>query len=365
MKTVFGIFASQDGLAWTQELEQGALRPELRFKAWSSPASEYRTVQPARVIVDQEHDGVPVGEVVHLEHGPGGNAWCVAHVDDAIVPEVRVKLGPGNVVSVPHDLYWSAQRRETPGGLELMAMSLTTSPARLGARTQPVVFLPGQLDHRSAWKRWNLQYGYRRDLLERAANGYWERRFAGGGPIVVHHRDDAQPPALELRRTSRVEIRHATAVDVHRARRELDVVIAPAETPTEIQEPGRRYTEVMSHGAFAGCEHEPGKVKVNMHHQRQLLIGKAVSLDPWAEEGLVGTLRLSKTRDADDALMLIEDDLLGISAGFMIPSGGEEWRGTTHRRVRKAELRHVALVDEAAYPSARITAVRGRELLVR
>jgi hypothetical protein len=41
------------------------------------------------------------------------------------------------------------------------------------------------------------------------------------------------------------------------ARRELDLVIAPAETPAVIRERSRRYTEIFSHDCFAGCEKDP------------------------------------------------------------------------------------------------------------
>ena len=51
---------------------------------------------------------------------------------------------------------------------------------------------------------------------------------------------------------------------------------------------------------------------------------------------------------------------LGVSAGFA--AVGDKWHGG-HRRVRHALLDYVALVAEAANPSARVAAVRGRELL--
>jgi phage head maturation protease len=128
--------------------------------------------------------------------------------------------------------------------------------------------------------------------------------------------------------TQPIEIRSATAVEVHRALRELDLVIAPAEVPATIYERSRSYTEVFSHGAFAGCETNPGRVKVNRDHQHERVIGKALRLNPWDEQGLTGTVKLSRVRDADEALALIDDDVLSVSAGFAIASNGDEWRGT-------------------------------------
>jgi phage head maturation protease len=87
------------------------------------------------------------------------------------------------------------------------------------------------------------------------------------------------------------------------------------------------------------------------------VIGKALRLDPWSEAGLTGTVKLARIRAADEALALIDDGILGVSAGFGVPSGGEQRHGA-HRRVRRAVLDHVALVPEPAYEAARVTAVR-------
>jgi HK97 family phage prohead protease len=130
----------------------------------------------------------------------------------------------------------------------------------------------------------------------------------------------------------------------------------PAEQPTVIYEPGKRNTEVFSHGAFAGAERDPTKVRVNREHRREQVLGKAVRLDPWDEQGLTGTVKLARVRDADEALALVDDGLLGVSAGFAIASGGDEWHGT-HRRVRRAILDDVSLVAEAAASPRRSAAL--------
>jgi phage head maturation protease len=64
--------------------------------------------------------------------------------------------------------------------------------------------------------------------------------------------------------------------------------------------------------------------------------------------GLVGTIRLARTRLADEALELACEDLLGASDGFQVPSQGEQWHGST-RRIRKATLHHIALTPIPAY----------------
>jgi phage head maturation protease len=101
---------------------------------------------------------------------------------------------------------------------------------------------------------------------------------------------------------------------------------------------------------------------LNRDHQRERVVGKAIALNPWAEEGLTGTLKLAKTAAADEALTLIDDDILSVSAGFAIAPGGEQWQGDT-RRIKKALLDHVALIADAAYLDAKVTASRSDHIL--
>jgi HK97 family phage prohead protease len=86
-----------------------------------------------------------------------------------------------------------------------------------------------------------------------------------------------------------------------------------------------------------------------------------LELDPWDEAGLVGTAKLSRTALADEALALIEDDVLAVSAGFAVSA--DEWKGTSQRQVRRAVLDHVSLVPQPAYEAATIVAARADTLL--
>jgi hypothetical protein len=91
------------------------------------------------------------------------------------------------------------------------------------------------------------QDGHTGELVKRARD--YDRRRKHGEPIVVQG-VHPQPPAVERVSTwQRVEFRSASAVNVSRARRELDLVIAPAETPTVIYERSKRYTEVFTTAA--------------------------------------------------------------------------------------------------------------------
>jgi HK97 family phage prohead protease len=342
-QTVYGILADELG---------HARRPELR-KAWATPAAEVRSVQAPRIPVDRDHDHRWCGELIHLERA-GGNLWAVAEVDDSVTSEVHVRVG-SELRSAEVPMYWSATRRGGDDyGIELLSVALTPTPARVAAR--PVTFREGRA-HLAAGR---TSDPFERALLKRAAEAQLTRH---GRPIVVHggdpfHRVHEEEPREAPFRTSRLEIRSAAAVDVHPARRELDLLIAPAERPATIHERGRSYLEVFAHGAFEGCQRDPERIRVNLHHAREKTIGKAVALNPWDEVGLTGTVRLSKVRDADDALELAADGVLSVSAGFAVPDGGDEWhRGG--RIIRSATLDHIALTPAPAHSTA-VLAVRDR-----
>jgi len=314
---------------------------ERRF--FKVPSLEYRSVQPITIGVDVDH-GRPIGQVKYLER-TNAKLYAVCEIDSgslshgpwAFSPLVRHRDG--------HDI-------------ELLSLAVTKSPASVGIGTLDA--WPGTL--REAAREVVYQDGFAGELIRRAAE--YDRRRKRGEPLViqgVHPKPPTPKPTVAPPRRL-LEYRHASTVEVHRTRRELDLLIVPAERPTRIHERSRSYTEVFSHGAFSGCD--ASRVRVNLYHQRERVIGKALQLDPWDELGLTGTVKLARTRDADEALALIDDDILGVSAGFAPLEGGEQWRGD-HRRVRRALLHHIALVDEAAYDGARVLNVRDRELVVR
>lgn len=181
MQTCFGVLATKDGCG------SGAGR------YWSTPAGRYHEVQEQTILIDRDHDGRAVGEAVYLERDRKGRLWLVAHVDDHVLPVTGVRVGT-ELRHVATPLYWSASRiGDDVNGYVLTSVSLTVSPARVGARSrgEAVSFLPGELDCRSAPNRWNLD-DRTRGLLLRAAEAV---RFRNpGGALVIR---DAATVALE------------------------------------------------------------------------------------------------------------------------------------------------------------------------
>jgi HK97 family phage prohead protease len=355
--TVVGVLADADGLAANTVTVPGRHGPELRKSCFATGAAEFRSVQPPRIPIDRAHDRQWVGEIVYLERR-NGNLWAVGHVDDAVIPAVDVQVGR-EAVRVTTDAYWSAATESTDDyrDIALTSVALTARSARVAA--QPVTFLPGKLDHGDAPRRWTTLDAPMRELLMRAARAHLDR--PRGTPLVIADLDvseDGGGEPLRLRASRALEIRSAQVADVTPSARIIELVIAPAESPSgRVVESGRFITELFAHGAFAGCEKNPERIRVNRDHSPARVIGRAISLDPWNEAGLIGTLQLARTELADETLALAEDGCLDASAGFI--AADEQWPTRSIRRVTKALLHHVALTPDPAYTDAPVLAVRG------
>jgi HK97 family phage prohead protease len=358
-QTVYGIVCDRLGLSGRQELVQGPTRPELRFSAWSTPALEVRSVQAPRIPIEEGHGGEVLGEVIHLQRDSSERLWAVAHVDSSIIPAVYVGVA-GETVVVEHDLFWSAERSSTleDTDIEIRSIALTPQSARVSA--QPVKFLPGALDWRGAADRYQLESGFKKDLLTRAAVTYADR--PRGAPIVVY--DESPTPQmktgfrLDVPPRGRMEFRSAEQIGVSVDARTIDLIVMPAEEEALVVHEGRLVKEIVSHGAFAGTENRAGRVKVNRDHDLTRLVGKAVSLDPFSEAGLVGTLKIAKTELGNETLELAREEVLDSSAGFIPTAEGEHWETRSRRRISSAWLGHIALVSEPAYEGARVLSVR-------
>jgi hypothetical protein len=195
VNTVIGILCDRDGLASTGYLAQGPLGPEVRTRAWATPSGEVCEEQPSTIPVDYCHDGRKLGEVRYLERDEHGRLWCVAEVEAQ--PYVNVEVGD-DVVPVATPMYFSVDRIGTADyrDLILRSVSITASPARVGARSLPLQWWPGGIDSRSGWHTDTITRG----LLNRAAESKLRHRH--NEPLRVHDwnyreawrtREDAKP----------------------------------------------------------------------------------------------------------------------------------------------------------------------------
>jgi hypothetical protein len=179
VNTVVGVLCDRDGLASTGYLAQGPLGPEVRTRAWATPSGEVREEQAPTIPVDYCHDGRKLGEVRYLERDEHGRLWCVAEVEAQ--PYVNVEVGD-DVVPVATPMYFSVDRKHDPGYTNLLirSVAITASPARVGARSQPLQWWPGDLSDRSGWTTNPVT----RQLLNRAAES--KLRHRSGEPLRVH-----------------------------------------------------------------------------------------------------------------------------------------------------------------------------------
>lgn len=119
------------------------------------------------------------------------------------------------------------------------------------------------------------------------------------------------------------------------------------------------YHEVFAPDSFKSTLKKRGdRVKLLMHHDTTRPVGIANGWDVSATD-LIGRFKVSRTPEGDSALEMAGDGTLDVSIGFIPAPGGDQWsqdRGTVRRTA--VELHEVSLVALAAYPDARVLAVR-------
>lgn len=148
--------------------------------------------------------------------------------------------------------------------------------------------------------------------------------------------------------------------DVNQRLRLIDLVVVPWDQEAEIPWHGEIWRETFQRGAFDGIQDHAGRIRVNREHVKGDTVGRAVSLDPAALEGLLARLKIAATPRGDDTLELAADDMLSASAGFYnkAPADVAVNRRQMTRRVLRAFLDHIAMVEAPAYAGARVLAVR-------
>jgi HK97 family phage prohead protease len=152
----------------------------------------------------------------------------------------------------------------------------------------------------------------------------------------------------------------SSIADVNVRERIIDLIAVPWDQEAEIGWRGEFWRESFMRGAFDGIQDRAGRIRVNREHVKGDTVGRAVSLDPFAEEGLLARLKIAATPRGDDTLELAADDMVSASVGFFTKSPSDVIvnRRESTRRVRRAFLDHLAMVESPAYEGARVLAVR-------
>jgi len=142
--------------------------------------------------------------------------------------------------------------------------------------------------------------------------------------------------------------------------RTLCGIAVPFDTYALVPHPNnneRTANESFTNGAFTRTiQQRAQKVKAKFMHNQSVILGAATLLEQ-RQEGLYVELRISKTREGDEALELVKDGALdSFSIGY-IPLQ-TRWSDKDTFTVTEAFLAEVSVVDFPAYKGADIMAVR-------
>lgn len=177
--------------------------------------------------------------------------------------------------------------------------------------------------------------------------------------------DQENDDMVEERPKAPVELRTATIGEVNFAHRTITAIAAPYDQATNVMWQGDVWSEQFERGAFDGIERRPNRIKVNRDHNKSRTVGKAVKFFPNSQEGLVTELRIAQTILGDETLALADEKCVGLSVGFAaLPADQLIDRRAKSRRVRRAFLDHISVVEDPAYPGAEILDVRENELVI-
>jgi len=162
-----------------------------------------------------------------------------------------------------------------------------------------------------------------------------------------------------------LETRQAVSVgDVDTKQRLIEVVAVPygQETDAPIMYRGEFWKESFERGAFDGIEQRSQPIMVNRQHTRGDTVGKVTQWWPERTEGLVAEVRVARTLRGDETLALAEEGMIRASVGFGVrPRDQILDRKSMTRRIRKAFVDHLSLVEDPAYLGAEVLAVRSDE----
>jgi HK97 family phage prohead protease len=152
----------------------------------------------------------------------------------------------------------------------------------------------------------------------------------------------------------------ASLKDVDVKQRLITVLAVPWEQEAEVVWRGEQWKEVFTRGAFNGLEDHAGRVRVNRQHTKGMTVGKAVQFDTQDQDGLVARIRVAKTDLGDETLALADEDMIGPSIGFLVKNPADVIlrRQSMLRRVNRAFLDHISLVESPAYNGAKVLSVR-------
>ncbi|QKN23149.1 MULTISPECIES: HK97 family phage prohead protease [Caproicibacterium] len=132
------------------------------------------------------------------------------------------------------------------------------------------------------------------------------------------------------------------------------------DTPTVINDPKGRYTEIIRSGALAGADLSDSRLLVG-HDASRLPLARTpktlqLSISP---AGLNFAAELPDTEEGRSAYTAVRrGDLTGVSFAFVVPAGGDEYDPATNTRTinKISKVLEISLVNFPAYPTTSVEA---------
>lgn len=162
---------------------------------------------------------------------------------------------------------------------------------------------------------------------------------------------------------SEILLRNSTLTDVDTKLRLIDLIAVPWDEEADVPWRGDVWHESFDRSAFNGIEGHAGRVRVNRQHVVGDTVGKVVAFDPMHPVGLWTRCKIAATERGDETLALAEEDMISPSVGYRIEKQGDvllNQRART-RRVLRAFLDHLGMVEAPAYTGAQVLAVRAEQ----
>jgi phage head maturation protease len=149
-----------------------------------------------------------------------------------------------------------------------------------------------------------------------------------------------------------------TLAGVDVAERIVDVIAVPWEQQARVRWRGEMWTETFTRGAFPGVEKQ--LVRVNREHVKGDTVGRVLEFDNGHPDGLLARVKVAKTARGDETLALAAEDMISASIGYQTRDEEDVTldRVRRTRRVHRAVLDHLSLVEDPAFKGAQVLAVR-------
>jgi phage head maturation protease len=152
----------------------------------------------------------------------------------------------------------------------------------------------------------------------------------------------------------------AVLEDVNFKDRTIEVIAVPWDEEAEIVWRGETWKESFEPYALDEAAKEKARVPVNRQHNRADTVGRIVRIDPKVHQrGALASVKVARTPRGDETLQLASEGMLGASVGYFVRKMSDVLvlRRSMTRRVQRAFLDHLSMVEDPAYKGAETVAV--------